>query len=196
MSESFLPGEEDPASYQRLSALLEQHAVTMGASEIHGMVCGLLCSENIGGETSPNLTVFNDQAGPASEQLKLYFIQMMADLKPTLADGQLDFVLLLPDDESSLAERTESLATWCRGYLFGLVEGGLRDFDSLSAEANEMVHDMIAISEMEVEPADESREQQERNIAEIEEYIKIGVQFIYEELHASADTNLSSEQEP
>lgn len=195
MPNSSSPGDKFPTNYRILTSLLEEHAVTISASEIHGMICGLLCSEQIAEDSNLNLAIFDDQAAKASEALKMSFIQIMSDLKPILAEGQLDFALLLPDDQSDISERTESLANWCRGTIFGLVEGGLRNFESLSGEASEMLHDMIALSEMEIDADDESDEQQERDIAEIEEYLKIGVQFIYEELHATDKTKSSPEQE-
>lgn len=175
--------------------MLQEHAVDSSVSEIHGMICGLLCSETVAEGSSQGLAIFDGHKGPVPKELKLSFLKIMTGLKPTLSDGQLEFALLLADDDSNISERIESLANWCRGYLFGLVEGGVKEFESLSPEANELVHDIIALSELEVDADDESQDQQERHIAEIEEYLKIGVQFIYDELHAPVDTKSPSTED-
>ena len=115
MLNSSSPGDKFPVNYRHLTSLLKEHAVAISASEIHGMICGLLCTEQIAQDSNLNLAIFDDQAAQASAALKKSFVQIMSDLKPILAEGQLDFSLLLPDDDSSIPECTESLANWWLG---------------------------------------------------------------------------------
>jgi len=196
MPDTSLPDEDGPASYKKLASMLREHAVDSSVSEVHGMICGLLCSETVVEGSNQGLAIFDGHKGTVPRDLKLSFLSVMTDLKSTLSDGQLEFTLLLADDDSIISERIESVVNWCRGYLSGLVEGGVKEFESLSPEANELVHDIIALSELEVDADDEPQEQQEQHITEIEEYLKIGVQYIYDELHTNVDVESPDSEDP
>jgi hypothetical protein len=108
---------------------------------------------------------------------------LRADTETRLAARESEFAPLLPDEERSLDDRVTALADFCRGYLFGLVAGGVRDLAQLPAEANEVVNDLVKIAEAEAEPS--AGETEEQALSELIEYVRVGVQLVYEELHSA-----------
>lgn len=80
-----------------------------------------------------------------------------------------------------LPERVQALAAWARGYVLGLAAGGVRDARELRGDAGEFVLDTMSIGEAEMDE-DGSTEEQEREMAEIVEYLRAGVRLVYEEL--------------
>lgn len=96
------------------------------------------------------------------------------------------FTPLLPGDEHGLAKQIEGLTDWCRGYLLGLHAGGARDTQGLSGEAREIIDDITCISEVEMGIAHAGVEE-ERALSEIVEYVRVGVQLVFAELHSLAE---------
>jgi uncharacterized protein YgfB (UPF0149 family) len=93
----------------------------------------------------------------------------------------------LPDDESELTVRTEELANWCQSFLAGLGAAGTVDKDAMGEQVGEIVLDFSRLSNAGFDEADEDAEEAENAFAEILEYVRVGVQLIYEELAANMD---------
>lgn len=91
-----------------------------------------------------------------------------------------EFEPLLPGEGTDLPQRVQALAEWCRGFLLGLVAGGIKDIRRLTGEAREAVRDILEIAEAEV-GEDERGEATEKDLVE---YVCVGVQIVYEELHS------------
>jgi uncharacterized protein YgfB (UPF0149 family) len=96
----------------------------------------------------------------------------------------MEFELLLPEDAAPLAERTQALAQWCQGFLYGLGAGSITDASQLPGEVGEIVRDFIEITRagVEGEPEDESSE---NAYVELVEFVRVGVQLLFEELAAA-----------
>ena len=41
-------------------------------------------------------------------------------------NSDVEFELMLPDDDESLEARVEALGTWCQGFVYGLAAGGVK----------------------------------------------------------------------
>jgi uncharacterized protein YgfB (UPF0149 family) len=102
-----------------------------------------------------------------------------------LESEELTFRPLLPSDDEPLAEQVEAVAAWCQGFLSGVgstapaaarsaAEGAalgeiLRDFAEISR---------AGLSEEEAGGLDEP----DFALAEIQEYVRVSVQIVFEEL--------------
>jgi hypothetical protein len=162
------------------SALQDAHA-PIGAAEAHGIICGTLCAPTPGAADRWQPLIFDGEpAGSAavSELLNSLYQQTSAGL----GDEEFGFALMTPDERYDLTARVGGLAGWCRGFVFGLIAGGVKDIQQLPGDAPEIVNDLVAIAEISAD-AEAEGEQQEQALAEIEEYVRAGVQLIYEELH-------------
>jgi uncharacterized protein len=150
------------------------------AAEAHGSLCGALCAQSpyhIESWLEELLDDHRQQSAQAREVLQSVFEQTSRHL----GGEAMDFTPLLPDDAEPLAGRTSALARWCEGFLYGLGASGLTSIDALPGEVGEIVRDMSEISR--ATPGDEEpTETDEQAYAELVEYIRVGVQLIYDEL--------------
>ena len=172
-----------------LEELLYRIDASMGAAEAHGALCGMLCArgtvelsewvDHVVGEQEQGSDMLHDVVHKLSElhQITLEMIN----------DSTGDFALLLPDDDDSLPERVEAIAAWCQGFIYGLAAGGIQQGSELPEDAEELLKDMVEISRAghDVDDGgDEAANEDEDEVAlmEIEEYVRMGVLLIYEEL--------------
>ena len=171
-------------------ALFKVNAM-MGAVESHGVLCGMLCargaielSEWIGhvlGEQEEGNVLLHDTVHQLAE-----LHQVTMEKVNDISNG---FYLLLPDDDEGLNERTEALANWCQGFVYGLAAGGISDDSKLPTDTQEIVLDFIEISragynigEDGVIEVNEITEEDELAFVEVVEYVRMGVMLINEEL--------------
>ena len=85
----------------------------------------------------------------------------------------------------------QSLADWCRGFLLALLDGERIAVDEFSADAAEVARDLMSVSELE---ADGDGGDSEWDLAEVEEYVRVGVQLIFEELYGDLHGDVESEE--
>ncbi len=99
-----------------------------GASELHGLLTGIVVvSEPPTGEEWQAILARIGFEPLAPEALRL-LTEEAEDTAAALADDNLDYAPLLPDDDHPLQERVEALASWSSGVLlgFGLTGGKIR----------------------------------------------------------------------
>lgn len=175
------------ATHEELSRALENAGVTAGASEAHGVICGVLSAATGQDKTSswvPVLLSERDQTRSKDvERVSQMLVFLHEQSQSSLQDANFDFNLLLPDDEQQLSVRVADLAQWCSGYLMGLVAGGTKDIAGLPGDAAEIVKDMLRISE--VLPGEGESEKQEKDLIELVEYVRLGTQAVYSEIHSN-----------
>jgi uncharacterized protein YgfB (UPF0149 family) len=97
-----------------------------------------------------------------------------------LAGDEMDFDLLIPGDDCPIEERTQALTLWCTGFLYGLGTSAA-DPQRLPGELGEIVRDLTEITRADVDASD-SREANESALAELVEFVRVGVQLVFDEL--------------
>lgn len=169
---------QDSGSFNDLQrVLIQAHALT-DAAEAHGTLVGSLCSTPCSladwlGDILPD-----GNADPLSAaSLRVIFDETSG----ALGEGMLQFRPLLPTDDESLDQRTAALGEWCQGFLYGLGAGVRPDPDTLQGEAAEILRDITEITHVGVDPEDGS-ESNEQAFAELVEFVRVGVQLLYEQL--------------
>lgn len=159
-------------------ALAQSHALT-DAAEAHGTLVGSLCA------TSCSLTDWlaeilpeGHAGGAAGDSLRAVF----ESTSGALLEGQLAFTPLLPPDDAPIGDRALALGEWCQGFLYGLGTGvAVPEASSLPGEAAEVLRDMTEITHVDVDPEDDP-ESSEEAYAELVEFVRAGVQLLYEQL--------------
>lgn len=171
-------------------ALFKVNAM-MGAAESHGVLCGMLCargaielSEWIGhvlGDQDEGNVLLHDTVHQLAE-LHQVTMEKVNDISGS-------FYILLPDDDDDLIERTEALANWCQGFVYGLAAGGINEDSKLPGDTREILLDFIEISRAahnigvdDVIEVGEITEEDELAFVEVVEYVRTGVLLINEEL--------------
>lgn len=170
--------------YEELTELLGNCGLPIDAAEAHGLVSGLVCATQEGDVAEMLQGAFSQHGldSPRGQTIIDHLVSLHQQTFGLLEEAMGEFTLLLPDEnDEELDKQTDVLAGWCRGFLYGLVEGGIIDLDNLPGDAGEIVKDLLEISG--VVPDNElDDEGQERALTELVEYVRTGVQLIYEEM--------------
>lgn len=157
------------SAYSAFAALLTNAGQSVSPAELHGMLVGRTCG-GAGFDTDAWLACASEMLELESdERIAQALGGLQAMLKSELESGEMSLVLLLPDDESPLAERVGALAQWCQGFLtgFGLVIGERK----LPADVREVLQDFADIARID-QDAEES-EDGEHDYMEVSEYLRI-----------------------
>jgi len=149
------------------------------AAEAHGTLAGCLCAtvayrfEDWLGEILPE-----GRADPeATEALRTLF-ECTAD---ALGTQDMEFAPLLPEDAEPIDTRASALGLWCQGFLYGLGGSALHDATQLPGDVGEIVRDLSEITRVGVDSAD-TLESNEGAYAELVEFVRVGVQLVFDEL--------------
>ncbi len=178
--------------YDEIEEATSSAGLELGAAGVHGVICGAICNQMKTG-TAPDLkrliALDADVQPELLEQLQKVLELLLRGAVEDLSKDSGDFKLLLPDDDSDLSLRLRALADWCSGFLLGLLDGDSIAVDEFSADVAEIVRDMLSVAEVEV-----SRDggDSEWDLTEVEEYVRVGVQLIFEELYANLHGDVES----
>jgi yecA family protein len=102
--------------------LLAQADSLANPAEIHGIICGLVCTgQKLDGQAWFHLVLklFESRAHITALHRGLV-LDLYEKTCLQLSGLENDFYLLLPDNEQPLAERAEALSQWCQGFLYSL----------------------------------------------------------------------------
>lgn len=175
--------DQELPDYSEFEAMLHQLQSSLSAAECHGMICANLARASQDDSTgSLSSTLFGDDTVTLvqDEGMARMLARLMLLSASWLEQGSYDFKLFLPDDDNPISVRSRALAEWCRGYIMGLLEAGVTDFDSLPDDASEVMKDLVAISEMDAPDIDEGTDE---DLMQVEEYVRVGVQLMHENLN-------------
>lgn len=170
----------DLPAYDEATRLLREAGAPTGAAEAHGIVTGLLCAPP-GARVAWEELVLGRGAGKPPPALAQLLATLQRVTQTHLNGMECDFAPLLPGDEHSLAEQIEGLSDWCRGYLLGLHAGGVQEGQALPGDAGEVIRDITRLSEADLDTS-QADEEEARALVEIVEYLRVGVQLVFEEL--------------
>lgn len=161
--------------YRQLGQQLDD--LSLSPAEVHGILCGLLCTRapRMSEDWLDELPHDRGDLSAARDALTALAERTRAEL----AGPDFALTLLLPDEDRPLRERVEAVYDWCRGLLYGL---GLAHVDAagLSPAAREILDDLIAVTQLDLE-ALEADEESERALAELTEFTRVAVLLLYEE---------------
>ena len=165
---------------EKFEHILRQHDHELSAAEFHGTLTGLVCA----GHSDGNIDQWQDLLVAKSETQPL--LDAMRGLM-TLTERSLES----PDfsfqpifcSATSLPERTYALGDWCRGFTLGIDWDDTTTAAPLGEDVTEALSDIAHIAL--AEPGTGPPETEARALAELEEYLRVSVQLIYEESYSS-----------
>jgi yecA family protein len=164
--------------YRTIESRLDESRALTDLPEAHGTLAGAFCASNAVALQDWLREVFPEGvAGAAEGEMHAVFEWT----RHVLGNGQMEFALLLPADDRPIEERAAALGEWCQGFLYGLGSTPIPDIDSLSPEVAEIVRDLTAITQLSVDEA-ESEQNNEEALEELIEFVRVGVQLLFDEL--------------
>ncbi|MGA9422514.1 MAG: UPF0149 family protein [Rhodanobacteraceae bacterium] len=178
-------------THAELSRTLVALRSGVGASDLHGSLIGYLCG---GGEAGAQRWVDAlalDLGEPETTRTELAD-RLYRECRAELDDPELKFEPLLPATRESLSTRADALVDWCRGFLGGVGLAGAADAAAKSTDGAEILHDLgdIARSRFEIGTGESGEsgesEEDERALAELVEFVRVGVLLLYAELVQNA----------
>jgi len=164
-------------SYAELESACLQNGLNFATAEVHGILTGMLCAD-VNRVQQDWLTLIAAPQSVASSDYEPWSLLYQTTLSQ-LADGEFEFQLMLPDDDTPLQQRTEALADWCRGILYGLSNSKLQQQMKLSDNVTEIIEDLTQISRAGHDADDDA---EEAAYMELVEYVRAGAMLIYAEL--------------
>lgn len=175
----------DIADFYDVDRALKSLDCDIGASECHGVLCGMLCSATdfqVGGWLAHTLGYHDEvQVGElaANSAIATLFKHTLSGLEAE----DFSLVLLLPEDEYPLAVRVESLGAWCRGFLSGFGLSDVKDIKELSEDTQGYLKDLSDIGKVnpKVDAGDLDSEASESALYEVQEYARMGALLMREE---------------
>lgn len=164
--------------------------ISIDVSEYHGKIAACLCCDNISAEDLLPEEINADGSSLSSEtmELKTVLVNVIEETSEKLNDAEMTFYPLLSPDSASLADRTGSLSSWCQGFIdgFGLaiaqknIPIGPADQDIIG----EIIEDFSQISKL-TSASVMNQDEEELAYMEVVEYVRVGVQLIFEEMQVA-----------
>lgn len=180
--------------YKLVRQLLDSTAPDLSPAVLHGALTGFLCS---GGELDQD--ILPDLLETAIPPVVAQLVERLAsETRTDLQAVDYGFQLLLPADDSSLAQRVEALSQWCDWFNLGFAAGFMRPQTDLSAELLEILNDFSQLAEADAvdEDDDGDAEQDEANFMELVEYVRMAAISLYQQLNDAAASGDSVAEEP
>ncbi|MGH8132742.1 MAG: UPF0149 family protein [Steroidobacteraceae bacterium] len=165
--------------YTHIQQLLGEQRSLTDAAEAHGTLTGCLCAvTDYGFEDWLREILPEGRATPAAaDSLHDLYTATAGALEQT----DMEFEPLLPSDAQPIGARTAALAEWCQGLLYGLGSGAIPDAGGLPGDVGEIVRDLAEITRAGVDPG-QDEDLNESAYAELVEFVRVGVQLLFEEL--------------
>jgi len=174
----------DMPAYTEVDEALFSGGSAVCAAECHGVLCGILCAS--GSSDMQRWVRHLFEARTTDREITPDALKLLHDVHQcTLTDinhETLEFKMLLPEQSESMDVRISGLADWCSGFSLGLIIGGLNEKMLVSDDVREFVEDVQYISDASFSEDDGNSDQSEKSLTEIEEYVRMGVLLLNEEL--------------
>lgn len=170
-------------TYTDLDRVLQELDAQMSASEVHGIISGMLCISSPKDSKVWKASLQDILACKPDATQWAIFTKLKNKIQSNL---QQDVgALMLPDDEVALTTRLQSLADWVNGFLSGVALVGMSAEDLANPVVKELVDDLSQIAKL--SPSTDASEEDEKNFAEIVEYVRIAMQNLYIELQSGQE---------
>lgn len=165
---------------EKFEHVLRQHDGELSAAEFHGTLTGLICAghndRNI--DQWQKLLVAKNGTQPLWDAIR----GLIALTEHSLESPDFSF-RPISCSATSLPERTYALGDWCRGFTLGIGWDNTTAVTSFGEDTTEALSDIAHIAL--AEPGTDPPETEERALIELEEYLRVSVQLIFEESRSS-----------
>lgn len=169
-------------SYTDLTDALEKTQSPLHASEVHGLICGIICIAEGGAENQWETLVEGPKKNKQSTEL---LRQLYTASFEEISQFSFEFALLLPETDTDINSRAECLGFWCQGFLTGLEQASTSIEERTSEEVKDALNDLTEIAQVQYEDI-ASTDEDETAYFELVEYVRLVVLMIYHDLNTEA----------
>lgn len=177
--------------YSLLSEQMTRGGIAVSPADAHGLACALIVTSTPDSRLVWERELLSDVDTDASVDPTLYALlqQQFAELEVGIESPDCSVSLCLPDEDVALAERVAGLRDWCHGFLFGMGFTGQQRLDGLRDDAEEALRDFADFTRLDADGAG-TDPTDEASLTVLEEYVRVAVLLIKEDLHAQAGDNV------
>lgn len=169
--------------YAEFSAALARCGAPQSPAEAQGFALGMQLAEVASPLTRWQQELYSDfdPADVLAGECRSLLDRLFASVFAWEGRESEPFTLLLPQDVVVDSRRLAALRDWCQGFLYGVGLGGETFARRGSVQMKDLLGDIAEIARLDVDDVDNSRENQSALI-EIEEYLRVGVLLLREQL--------------
>ena len=162
----------------------------LSVARFHGTITGLLCAEGADPANAGLLArTLRDLLGVGDDDVNDALLDVVAETATGLDSFELEFELMLPEDEAPMPERLAGLVQWCEAFV-----DAFRSADAiLDDEAEEALADLDAIAELDASETDDDDEI-EMDFTAVVEHVKVAVLLLRS--GTLADDSDDSDEDP
>lgn len=163
------------------SHILAQADVSTNPSEVHGILCGLVC---IGHKLDGKFwfdAVLNTLGVKSLVDNRELIIELYDTTCRQLSGLEYDFQLLLPEDGQSFSERAVALSRWCKGFSYGLEIADVSFPERVSEEVQDAVRCIAEVGKLDfgdIEVSDNDKSAYQSVV----DFVRTSVIMMYAEL--------------
>ncbi|MGD9592809.1 MAG: UPF0149 family protein, partial [Candidatus Berkiella sp.] len=142
----------------------------------HGMMIAMLA---LGSMSYQEAGVFLQNEIPtlSCQRINELFNALLVNSAQNLAQEH-NLILLLPQDDESLAVRIEGMRSWCEGFIDGVHKANVAS-NLLCPLIKEVIDDIVQLRSVSTDVIE--NEENEKDYTEIVEFIRVSVLLIYEQ---------------
>ncbi len=168
--------------FEKISNELKASSINLDAAELHGLLIGYTCGMK-DTQAGQRRALYENWLGgePSTTIVELLESAHAAALENLDEFSDFEFRLVLPAESAPIDQRVAALACWCSGFLSGLGESGKQPAE-LHEDTAEALADLARIAAVTDEVPE--GEENEEDLAELEEFVRISVLLIFAESEA------------
>jgi len=187
-----VPSQAALPEYTAVAAAMQRSGMPQSPAETHGFALGL----HVAGVAEP-LSLWQqelysdlDPADVLAGECRKLLDRVFASVFISADAESMQLTLLLPQDIVVSSARLSAVRDWCQGFLFGFGLGGEPLSVRLSDQGRELLGDLVEMTRLDSDDVEENAENQSALI-EIEEFIRVGVLLLRDELRIEPDRHES-----
>lgn len=169
---------------EELAAALARLNTDCSASELHGVLTGLLSGgARLNRSMLQKVLESHAEADQAfTDDLTASLWQLQLKTLEDLGASELSFSPLIPDDDDDLGHRVTALSDWCQGFLVGFGTAVRPNDTRVHAETvRETLQDIVHVANVDAS-AQDNDESDEHAYAELYEFVRMAAIHLFEEM--------------
>jgi uncharacterized protein YgfB (UPF0149 family) len=156
-------------------------------SFLQGMLVGLICVDNdIEIATWIKKIMLEAKITKVKESLLKALHNMYLETQKGMNGSGFELNLCLPEDDAPMSTRLHMVAQFAEGVLYGIgLAGGVTEMEhELSEDVRDVIHALGEVARVEITPEMDKKtsDEDESDLIEIVEFLKVGVLLLNEEL--------------
>ena len=165
-------GQLDVDRFYYVESFLESDELVLSASELHGIITGIICAGVPMDGKSWKLSLHNllNPKEKLPKEILDCAKSLYEDTCQSLIDSKLEFLLLMPKETAKLEERAQALADWVSGFLAGFSVNCV-DYKNASKDVKEMLQDLTEIAKISISQS--SSKTNDSDYENVTEYVRI-----------------------